>query len=92
VIQEGLTNAFRHAQSAQQRVDLALSGDRIMLRVSDAGPGFEPPLPGEWGEHMGLAGMRDRVESLGGEFGILSQPGGTVLLALIPLHVSQEGP
>lgn len=91
VIQEGLTNAFRHAHGAQQRVELGLSGDRIALRVSDTGPGFEPPLPGEWGEHMGLAGMRDRVESLGGEFTILSQPGNTVLVALIPLHVSQEG-
>lgn len=91
VIQEGLTNAFRHARGAQQRVELELSQNQIALRVSDTGPGFEPPLTGEWGEHMGLAGMRDRVESLGGEFAILSQPGSTVLRALIPLHVSQEG-
>jgi signal transduction histidine kinase len=40
---------------------------------------------------MGLAGMRERVESLGGEFAIRSQPGlGTRVFASLPLQIAQE--
>lgn len=91
VVQEGLSNAFRHAGGAGQRVEVRGANDRIHLWVADEGPGFAPPPPGEWGEHMGLAGMRERVESLGGEFSILSQPGGgTRVFASLPLQISQE--
>ncbi len=91
VVQEGLNNAHRHAKGASQRVELRGAGDHIHLWVADEGPGFSPPPPGEWGEHMGLAGMRERVESLGGEFAILSQPGGgTRIFASLPLQISQE--
>lgn len=91
VVQEGLSNAFRHAKGAGQRVELRGANDRLQLWIADEGPGFSPPPPGEWGEHMGLAGMRERVESLGGEFAILSQPGGgTRIFASLPLQITQE--
>ncbi len=91
VIQEGLNNATHHAGGAGQRVELRSAGDSVQLWVTDAGPGFAPPPPGDWGEHMGLAGMRERVESLGGEFALLSQPGdGTRIFASIPLQIRQE--
>lgn len=91
VVQEGLSNAFRHARGVGQRVELHFMAGRLHLYVADEGDGFALPPPGEWGEHMGLAGMRDRVESLGGEFRLDSQPcGGTCILASIPLQLVQE--
>jgi signal transduction histidine kinase len=93
IVQEGLSNAHRHARGAGQHVELRGGGDRIHLWVADEGPGFSPPPPGEWGEHMGLAGMRERVESLGGESAILSQTGdGTRVFASLPLQVTQDAP
>lgn len=90
VVQEGLNNAYKHAGGAGQSIELAGDGDEVHLWVSDQGPGCAPPR-GEWDEHMGLAGMRDRVESLGGEFAVFSQPGGgTRVFAALPLTIEQE--
>jgi len=66
-VQEGLNNAFRHAAGAGQAVRVAESGAEIFVEVSDTGPGFSPSDVGR-GDRLGLAGLRDRVESLGGKF------------------------
>ena len=59
----------------------------LKLSVSDNGPGFT------WNEslvdqgHLGLEGMRERVESLGGHFQVISAPeSGTKVIALVPLN------
>ena len=80
-VQEGLNNAWRHAAGAGQSVELTLKAGVLMLTVSDKGPGFgsTPSLetrPSEDGSGMGLSGLQDRVESLGGSFERLSPPGG----------------
>ena len=64
-VQEGLNNASRHAGAAGMRVTLQCPMDRMFLSVHDDGPGFDPETtpPG-----LGLSGLRDRVESLGGAF------------------------
>ncbi len=82
-VQEGLTNAWRHAGGLSQEVRLQLSSGQLILTVSDGGPGFAPapetPTPdsrpaGPAAQtdvetaSMGLAGLRDRIESLGGTF------------------------
>jgi signal transduction histidine kinase len=68
VLQEALSNAARHAAGAAIEVDLAASGEGVRLEVRDAGPGFDP---GEIrADALGLAGMRERAELLGGEFSI----------------------
>ena len=76
-VQEALSNAFRHAGGVGQRVRLRCNEGRVLLEVSDAGPGFEPGTVHRNG--LGLAGLRDRVESLGGLFKIETSPQGTTL-------------
>jgi signal transduction histidine kinase len=86
ILQEALSNAFRHAGGLGQRVRVACVRDRIYLSVADAGPGFPPPLAAEWDGHLGLSGMRERIETLGGRFSIRSRPGhGTEIRACLPL-------
>ncbi len=66
VVQEGLTNAWRHAGGAGQAVRVALDGDILHVDVRDEGPGLaQEPAEGE-GYGLGLAGLSGRVESLGG--------------------------
>ena len=66
VIQEGLTNAWRHAAGAGQAVTVGLTGDVLQVEVRDRGPGLQSaPKDGDlYG--LGLAGLSGRVESLGG--------------------------
>jgi signal transduction histidine kinase len=66
-VQEGLNNAWRYAEGQGQRVAMEVAGARLTVVVSDEGPGYPAvaqPMAEDGG--MGLAGLRDRVESLGG--------------------------
>ena len=87
-LQEALSNATRHGKGADVRVELSGAGDRLWLRVSDHGPGFDPKQAGGSGG-LGLAGMRERAEVLGGAFDVDSCPGvGTTVQACWPLSVT----
>jgi signal transduction histidine kinase len=72
-VQEGLNNAWRYAGGAGQQVALSLQGGTLRLAVSDRGPGVAAApsavtdADGEF-SGIGLSGLRDRVESLGGTF------------------------
>jgi signal transduction histidine kinase len=76
-VQEALNNAYRHGGGVGQRVMQTMEGGRIMIEVADSGPGFDPgdvqPTS------LGLAGLRERIESLGGTFDVSSSPPGTVV-------------
>ncbi|MFL5825200.1 MAG: sensor histidine kinase [Thermoleophilaceae bacterium] len=65
VVQEGLTNAMKHAPGAQVHVRLAVSGDAFEVEVRDWG-GAVPSVLAQTGSGLGLTGMRERIESLGG--------------------------
>ncbi len=85
LIQEALNNAFRHANGAGQRVHIHTKVDHLSVEISDKGPGFHPEQASEREGRLGLSGMRERVESLGGEFNIESAFGrGTVITAQLP--------
>jgi signal transduction histidine kinase len=91
VIQEALANAFRHGGGIDQRVRLESEAGGLVLQVSDGGPGFACQGEPASGEHLGLSGMRERVESLGGTFQVASAPGhGTRITAQIPLRPEDE--
>jgi PAS domain S-box-containing protein len=91
IIQEGLTNAARHAGVPSVEVDLWLDGRRLRLRVADAGRGFDASLLDRT-PSTGLTGMRERAELLGGELTVESAPGrGTTLLAWLPLGEGGSG-
>ncbi len=102
VIQEALSNSFRHGGGAGQHVSLQPNGLWLRLEIKDNGPGFNWSGGGQE-NHLGLLGMRERVESLGGRFSLDStgtqesgtqklstQKIGTTVRADIPLYLSND--
>lgn len=92
IAREALTNVRKHARAHRVSLGLALEGKELALRIEDDGVGFEAELlaagPERW-PHFGLAGMRERAESIGGRIVWHSRPGaGTV----VELHVPAGGP
>jgi signal transduction histidine kinase len=82
-VQEALTNIGKYAHASRVSVSLSSTPEGVCVQVSDDGEGFDAAasLVG----HHGLAGMRFRVESLGGEMEVDSAPGrGTTLRARLP--------
>ena len=91
IVQEALNNAFHHAGGTGQAVSAQAEAGRIQIEVSDQGPGFDVNQSIDWEQHLGLAGMRERVESLGGAFSIESTIGhGTRVKVSLPLHPLKE--
>ncbi len=90
VVQEALNNAYRHAGGVGQCVRLMPDGEQLLLQVSDQGPGFVGAVNDGAEAHLGLIGMRERVESLGGWYRVESQAGhGTRISAGLPVHASE---
>jgi signal transduction histidine kinase len=84
-LQETLSNSVRHARGIGVTADVVGESGFLNLVVSDHGPGFDPKQVGTDG-HLGLAGMREQVELLGGDFSISSAAGrGTTIRARWPL-------
>ena len=91
VLQEALSNAYRHGGATRVVVRLRRverrGKPRLRMSVLDDGHGFDSraTLP-DPDTHYGLAGMRDRIEMVGGRFRIRGAPGrGTMLVAEVPL-------
>ncbi len=88
VAQEALTNVGRHAQATEAKVGIEKSDDVICMNIQDNGRGFvtQSLALGKNNKRLGLLGMRERVEMVGGSFSVISAPGkGTTVVALIPL-------
>ena len=86
IIQESLTNVVLHAQATRVDVLLSLHNQHIVAIVEDDGVGFLDTSPG-LEDHLGLFGMRERIEMLGGTFTIESSPGkGTTVKAEVPCN------
>ncbi|MDO9086468.1 MAG: sensor histidine kinase [Anaerolineaceae bacterium] len=91
LIQEALHNAYHHAKGAGQSICVKNNCDHILLEISDTGPGFDVPEILENTDRLGISGMRERVESIGGRFEIESNLGkGTIIRARIPKSVNGE--
>lgn len=87
IVQEALTNVRKHARSPVASVSLTQSDGVIEASIRDTGSGFNPhdASRSEFPQ-FGLATMRERAESVGGNVEICSTPGkGTVVTARIPL-------
>jgi PAS domain S-box-containing protein len=85
VLQESLTNIYRHSGSKTAIVEMATDSQQAWLEVRDQGNGAgqssrEPFRPG-----MGITGMRERVKDIGGVLEITSDHTGTRVRAVIPL-------
>jgi signal transduction histidine kinase len=75
VLQEALSNAARHAAGDTIEVELSRLGGEVWLEVRDRGPGFDPAAVRS--EALGVAGMRERAELLGGSLDIGPRTDGT---------------
>jgi signal transduction histidine kinase len=85
IIQEALNNVSKHAQTDRAAVTLRIAGGRVWVQIEDQGRGFDPRAVGESGDHLGLVGMRERVERMGGVFTVESCPGeGTRIAVEVP--------
>jgi signal transduction histidine kinase len=81
--QEALNNVLKHAHATRVTVRMTIEDLRARLEVADDGIGFEPSLQGAGG--LGLGGMRERVQRLGGTLHIESSPGaGTAVRVEVP--------
>ncbi len=86
VAQEALNNVCRHAGVQEVQLDLDYHSDQVSIRIVDQGKGFDPNESFRPPRGWGLAGMRERVESLSGELRLKSAVGkGTTVEVVLPL-------
>lgn len=90
IVQESLTNIRKHAHAQHAVVRLGILDGHAEMRIEDDGSGFDPAhvARGDWPQ-FGLQSMRERAESVGGAFVVVSQPNrGTQIVVQIPLGYS----
>lgn len=94
IYQAALNNVARHAEAGKVSVRFSFDPTRVRLEVRDNGRGFE--VPQRWVElvrqgHLGLVGMVERAEAIGGEFNVQSGPGqGTLIRVVVPRQKAGE--
>ncbi|MCA9801012.1 MAG: PAS domain S-box protein [Cyanobacteria bacterium HKST-UBA02] len=84
VIQEALTNAFKHSHAHLVTVLVKIDSEQFLAVVEDDGVGFEIDKPGR-PDALGLSGMKERLNILGGTINFKSSPGnGTTVIISVP--------
>jgi signal transduction histidine kinase len=94
VAQEALTNIARHARASEALVKISKLDGAVCMKVKDNGRGFQQHriLRGKRSERLGLLGMRERLQMVGGNFSVSSAPGkGTTIVGRIPLSDGHRG-
>ena len=93
IIQEALTNVWRHAHARRALISFARDNGMVQVAVTDDGVGFsEDPTVADGERHFGLQTMRERAESVGGSFAVVSDPrSGTRVVVRLPAALSEEG-
>ena len=89
IVQESLQNALKHSHARAVSMRLMRRPTELELTIVDDGVGFD--VDTAWGAGLGLIGIRERVDAIGGTFVIVSTPGaGTRLEIRVPLNVIQD--
>jgi len=85
-VQEALTNVVRHSRAARVRIEADREGGSLVCQVVDDGIGFAAAAPdGHAG--LGLKGMRERLNAVGGQLQVISLPGdGTRIKLQVPVE------
>ena len=95
VVQEALTNTYRHAAASRVTIDLRVGADALKLRVLDDGCGLSRGVrkAAEGGALLGVGvtGMRARMLRFGGSLRLLSDARGTLVVATLPLGLKPVG-
>lgn len=94
VAQEALTNVARHAHASRVEVSIQKMQDRVCMNIKDDGKSFdvEHVLRSKGNGRLGLLGMRERLEMVGGGLVVESAPRqGTTIHAQIPLGPARAG-
>ena len=90
-VQEALTNCEKHSEAAHVVVEVKSEGGEIQLSISDDGRGFSPAVSQESG--LGILGMRERAQILGGSLQVTSAEGsGTRVTLTVPFEAQTERP
>ena len=89
LVQEGLTNAFRHGKASRVRINLWQTKGEILVSVLDNGQGVAPNTA--LTEGIGLSGMRERLSEYGGDIRLRGVPDGFELGATIPYGMGEIG-
>ncbi|HXT41816.1 MAG TPA: ATP-binding protein, partial [Candidatus Angelobacter sp.] len=87
VAQEALTNVARHAQASHAEVRIQKLNGTVCMKIIDDGRGFQEGrvLRAKEANRLGLLGMKERLEMIGGDFAVTSARGkGTTVCARIP--------
>ena len=84
VIQESLTNIYRHAGSEDARIDILQESGRVKVRIRDFGKGIPERTLGR-NSGVGISGMRERIKQLNGDLNVLRAEPGTIVEASLPI-------
>lgn len=90
-MQEGLANAVRHGSARRIDIEVTAVGDRANLLVRDDGRGLSEDVLDRMRSSGGLAGIRERVATVGGDFSVGNAPGGGAELRVsVPLASDED--
>ncbi len=90
IYQHAMNNIAHHAQATEVSVQLQITPQQVLLEIHDNGKGMAESI--DWLKfardgHLGLVGMKERAEAVGGTFQLISEPGdGTVVQVVVPLN------
>jgi len=93
IVQESLTNVYRHSGSKVAGVRIVKASSAITLEVWDEGKGLPQSLNGSEGSAslgVGILGMRERVQQLGGTLAVHSNNPGTLIEVVLPFQCEKE--
>jgi signal transduction histidine kinase len=94
IVGESLRNVAQHAHANAAKLRLDYGPSEIVIAVEDDGVGFDTAsvlATATESGHFGLAGMRERAESIGGTLTVMSQPGrGAVITAMLPYAFAED--
>lgn len=97
VLEEGLSNVYRHSRTAKVDVTLQQRSDHVVLTIRDYGAGMSATATGQFrrpspGASLGLMGLRERILELGGELTVKAQKPGTLLRVRVPISRASAEP